>query len=74
MNRAAPCWRQLKMKNWKSRIIYGSVSGLVYALVIALLDYFNDEEFDLRKFILGLLIFGIVMMIIAKIRKPKNKE
>ena len=64
----------MKIDNWKSRIIYGSVSGLVYALVIALLDYFNDEEFDLRKFIIGFVIFGIAMMIFARMRKSKNKQ
>ena len=62
----------MKIKNWSSRLIYGSISGLVYALAIAILDYFNDKEFDLRKFIIGFFIFGIAMLIAVRINKSKQ--
>ncbi len=61
----------MKVANLKSRIIYGLISGFVYAITIALLDYFNGKEFDLIKFVFGIIIFGIAMTIAVKINKSK---
>jgi len=57
----------------QSKIIYGLVSGLTYASFLALIDYFRDQDFDLTKFVVGAIIFGIGMLIAVKIN-AKEKE
>jgi len=61
----------MKITNLRSRIIYGTISGSVYASTIALIDYFNGKEFDLIKFVFGIIIFGLAMTIAVKINKSQ---
>lgn len=61
------------MDKLSSKIIYGLAAGLVYATTLALMDYFRDKDFDLISFISGTIIFGLVMIIAAKLNK-KEKE
>ncbi|MCF7569128.1 hypothetical protein L3X37_12240 [Sabulilitoribacter arenilitoris] len=60
-------------KDLKSQIIYGIISGFVYAGFIAIVDYYRDKEFDLKKFIIGFVLFGIGMIIVARIKNKKEK-
>jgi phosphate starvation-inducible membrane PsiE len=62
----------MKPQNLKTQIIYGIISGFIYASFIAIVDYFRDKEFDLKKFIVGLIIFGIAMIIATKIKSKKE--
>ncbi len=59
----------INKSNLWSKIIYGIISGLVYAITLALIDYFREKDFDLIKFILGFVLFGIAMLIAVKINK-----
>jgi len=61
----------MKITNLRSRIIYGTISGSFYASTIALIDYFNGKEFDLIKFVFGIIIFGLAMTIAVKINKSQ---
>lgn len=60
-------------KDLKSQIIYGIISGFVYAGFIAIVDYYRDKEFDLKKFIIGFVFFGLAMFIVTKVRSKKEK-
>lgn len=63
----------MKVDKLKTQILYGIISGTIYATIIAVLDYFRDKEFNLKKFIIGLVIFGIIMIIVSGFRdKSKN--
>ena len=59
-------------KDLKSQIIYGIISGFIYATFIAIVDYFRDKEFSLQKFIIGTIAFGIAMFIATKIKNRKE--
>ncbi len=59
-------------KDLKSQIIYGLISGFIYATFIATVDYFKDKEFSLQKFIIGMIAFGIAMFIATKIKSRKE--
>ena len=63
----------MKIENLKPQIIYGAVSGFVYATVLALIDYFNDQTFDFWKFVIGFSIFGLFMSFIMRLKKIKSK-
>ncbi len=58
----------------KTRIISGSIGGLVFAIVMALFDYFDSKEFNLLKFVISSLIFGIFMFILVKTKNKKEKK
>lgn len=60
-------------KDLKSQIIYGFISGIIYAGFIAIVDYYRDKEFDLKKFILGFVFFGLAMFIVTKVKSKKEK-
>ncbi len=45
----------------KETIKHGVYSGFFYALGMALFDYLGHQDFDLWKFIFGLLFFGFFM-------------
>lgn len=60
-------------KSLKHQIIYGIISGFVYASFIATVDYFKDKEFSLKKFIIGFVFFGIAMFIVTKVKSRKEK-
>ncbi len=55
----------------KKRIIGGLAGGIAFASTIALIDYFRDKEFDLKKFIIGAIVFGIAMSIAIKFKNSK---
>lgn len=56
----------------KKRIIYGLVSGLVYALVKSTLDYYNEKAFSLISLIAEAVIFGIIMALIMHYKEKKK--
>ncbi|MDC1197538.1 hypothetical protein [uncultured Algibacter sp.] len=56
----------------KSQIIYGVLSGVIYATFIAAVDYFRDKDFSFKKFIFGLIIFAIAMIIATRINRKNN--
>jgi len=60
-------------KGLKNQIIYGIITGFIYAGFIAIVDYYKDREFDLQKFIIGFILFGIGMIIVARIKQKKDK-
>lgn len=60
-------------KNLKHQIIYGAITGLVYASFIAAVDYYKDKEFSLKKFIIGMVAFGLAMFVVTKIKSRKEK-
>lgn len=62
------------MYNLYAKIGYGLLSGLVYAGFLALIDYFRNKDFDLTKFIIGALIFGLAMIIASKINAKKIRN
>lgn len=62
----------MMVNNSRSRIIYGIVSGVVYATTISTFDHFQDKEFSFKKYILGVIIFGLVMIVVFTF-KNKNK-
>ena len=59
----------MRLQELKSQIIYGIFSGIIYASFIAIVDYFSDKEFSFKKFIIGLIIFGIAIIIATRINK-----
>ncbi|WP_418604457.1 hypothetical protein [Hwangdonia sp.] len=60
-------------KSLKHQIIYGLVTGLIYAGFIAIVEYYKDKEFNLQKFIVGFILFGIGMIIVVRIKHKKDK-
>jgi len=58
----------------RHRVIYGIVGGLVYASILAALDYFKDKAFDFKKFFVGVLIFGVFMALFASLNNNKKNE
>jgi uncharacterized membrane protein (GlpM family) len=62
----------MRPQNLKSQIIYGVLSGVIYAMFIAAVDYFRDKDFSLKKFIIGLIIFAIAMIIATRINRKNN--
>lgn len=62
----------MRSQNLKSQIIYGVLSGVIYATFIATVDYFRDKDFSLKKFIIGLIIFAIAMIIATRINRKNN--
>ena len=62
----------MRLQKLKSQIIYGIFSGIIYASFIAIVDYFSDKEFSFKKFIIGLIIFGIAIIIATRINKKNT--
>ena len=62
----------MRPQNLKSQIIYGVLSGVIYAMFIAAVDYFRDKDFSFKKFIFGLIIFAIAMIIATRINRKNN--
>jgi len=48
------------------------VSGLAYAVILSLFNYFRHKEFDIWKFILDFLIFGFFMSLAARYNHKKK--
>jgi len=58
----------------KSRIIHGLISGTIYAVIMAIFDYFSGKDFSFPKYLFHMIFFGLVMTIIFNkkyIRKEK---
>jgi hypothetical protein len=63
----------MKTNKINTLVLYGIISGTIYATIIAVLDYLQDKEFNIKKFILGMIIFGVAMIIVSRIR-DRNKK
>ncbi len=59
-------------KKIKSKIIAGSISGIVTATCMAGFDYFDGELFNLNKFISLALVNGIIVSLIVKVDNSKE--
>ncbi len=53
----------------------GIVSGLVFALITASFDYFNDQPFSVLKFAMHSVFFGLFngYMVYRKFKKDQNE-
>ncbi|WP_299886659.1 hypothetical protein [uncultured Lacinutrix sp.] len=61
-------------KKLKVRIIFGVVSGLFFAITMWLLDsYYDDETFNINKFLFHFIFFGIFQGIISGFYIKKDK-
>jgi hypothetical protein len=60
----------------KSILIGGLVGGIINAVFIAGLDYYNGHNFSILKFLFTTLIFGISMGFVTRynIKKKLDKE
>lgn len=52
----------------KQRIIYGLISGLIFASIKAILD----RDFSPIEFTLGVIIFGFIMALIMQFKEKNN--
>ncbi|GAA4281873.1 hypothetical protein [Gaetbulibacter aestuarii] len=61
----------------RQSIIGGIISGLVYAAIMAGFDYYEDNSFNLKIFMLNFVLFGLFMGLYTTFRlrkKAKSKE
>ena len=56
----------------KSMIKNGIISGLIFSIGNAFYDFFTNEPFDILKFILNFLIFGITFGAIFRFKYTKE--
>lgn len=56
----------------KSQIISGVISGLMYAIGMALFDYFKDKPFSFTQFLIYFLSFGFVMSFVFRYKYAKE--
>jgi hypothetical protein len=54
----------MKKRFTKSSLIFGFVSGFLFACMIAGFDYYNDDPFNFTKFIFQFLLFGLFQSLI----------
>ena len=71
--------------NWKSRILYAILTGLLYGVILYLISYFNnDVSYSFKQFVFQTIFFGaffgigfpfllnrIITQLIAKIKTPE---
>lgn len=58
----------------KEIIKTGIISGLVFACVMAIFDYFSKEPFSFLKFVIHFIIFGAVMSAFFKYKYTKKDK
>ncbi len=65
----------MKKRFTKSSLIFGFVSGFLFATLVAGFDYYNDNPFDFSKFIFQFILFGLFqsLIIFPKAKKTTNE-
>ncbi len=58
-------------KKLKTRIIYGLVTGLGFACIMAGFDYYDDKPFNVLKFIFYFISFGLLQTAFIRFRPEK---
>ncbi|WP_298512871.1 hypothetical protein [uncultured Kordia sp.] len=60
----------------KQLLIYGVISGIIFAVMMAGFDYFSGEEFSGFKFLIHASLFGFFMAITDRyvLNKKGKKE
>lgn len=61
----------MKTEN-KIFLVSSLVSGLIYALLMALFDYSTGEEFKLMKFLFHFTFFGLSMGLLSRYNYKKR--
>lgn len=52
----------------------GIMSGVTFAIIMALFDLFEDEPFSILKFVLHILLFGVFMGLLNRYKLKKNLD
>jgi hypothetical protein len=62
------------MKKWfsKSGIVFGLITGLGFACIMAGFDFYDNKPFNILKFIFHFLFFGLFQSLIFKPIYMKN--
>ena len=60
----------------KQSILAGFISGLVYALIMAGFDYYEDKSFHVTTFFVNFLVLGVIMGVYTafKLRRQAKKN
>ena len=58
----------------KKRVVSGIGTGLLYASLMAGLDYFTDQPFSLLKFLFNAFFFGLAMSYAFRYKITKKKD
>ena len=58
----------------KLKIRTGVLAGLIFALIIAGFNYYNEEVFSVFRFLLHFVLFGVFMGFFAKDRSKKESD
>jgi hypothetical protein len=61
-------------KHIKGRIIYGLVTGIIFASIMAAFDYYDDKTLNVLKFIFHLLFFGLFQALFIKFKSRKSEQ
>jgi len=61
-------------KNIKLKIRTGVLSGLIFAVIMAGFEFYDEEKFSVLKFIFHAVIFGFFMGLMARDRSKKNTD
>ena len=59
----------------KSLLLYGLITGLVYAIAMSAFEVYADgEEFSLAKFMIHFILFGGIMSLTQYYMERKRKK
>ncbi|MFH4968342.1 hypothetical protein V8G61_09070 [Gaetbulibacter sp. M240] len=47
------------MSDTRQSVLAGLISGLVYSLIMAGFDYYEDQQFSLKNFVVNFMIIGL---------------
>jgi len=59
-------------KNIKLKIRTGVLSGLIFAVIMAGFEFYDENKFSVLKFIFHAVIFGFFMGLMARDKSKKN--
>jgi hypothetical protein len=59
----------------KGIVLLGLIQGSIFAIIMALFDYYDGTEFNIKKFIVHFVVFGGIMAFFQAYQmKKKNKQ
>jgi uncharacterized membrane protein len=63
-----------ELRSKKDIVRQAAISGFIFAIVMAIFDFFSEAPFSFLKFIVHFLVYGLIMGFLFRYKRTKQSS